>query len=65
VSTVFHALKSPTFLEENLIFYRRKPRPETECKECGYDLRASMEFGRCPECGTPIKTKESSIQSDM
>lgn len=23
------------------------------CERCGYDLRASYEFGRCPECGTP------------
>lgn len=22
------------------------------CHRCGYDLRASLEFGRCPECGT-------------
>lgn len=21
------------------------------CRFCGYDIRASMEFGRCPECG--------------
>lgn len=24
------------------------------CDQCGYDLRGSVEFGRCPECGTPI-----------
>lgn len=24
------------------------------CRKCGYDIRASREFGRCPECGTPI-----------
>ncbi len=23
------------------------------CEKCGYDLRASYQFGRCPECGTP------------
>jgi hypothetical protein len=23
------------------------------CEKCGYDLRASYEYGRCPECGTP------------
>lgn len=22
------------------------------CLRCGYDLRGSLEFGRCPECGT-------------
>lgn len=32
-----------------------KPPPDREglCEKCGYDLRASYEFGRCPECGTP------------
>ncbi len=32
-----------------------KPPPQNEgfCEKCGYDLRASYEFGRCPECGTP------------
>ena len=24
------------------------------CDVCGYDLRGSREFGRCPECGTAI-----------
>lgn len=24
------------------------------CHHCGYDLRASIEFGRCPECGRGI-----------
>lgn len=24
-----------------------------KCERCGYDLRASYEFGRCPECGMP------------
>jgi hypothetical protein len=23
------------------------------CENCGYDLRASYAFGRCPECGSP------------
>lgn len=30
------------------------PEPQTGlCERCGYDLRASYQFGRCPECGTP------------
>lgn len=24
----------------------------TTCLACGYDLRGSLDFGRCPECGT-------------
>lgn len=24
------------------------------CENCGYDIRASMQFGRCPECGRSI-----------
>lgn len=30
-----------------------KEYPEGHCQNCGYDLRASYEFGRCPECGAP------------
>jgi hypothetical protein len=33
---------------------RRLDSPDVGlCQKCGYDLRASYEFGRCPECGTP------------
>ncbi len=32
----------------------RPPEPAVgRCEKCGYNLRASYEFGRCPECGTP------------
>ncbi|MFN0138382.1 MAG: hypothetical protein ACKVS9_19940 [Phycisphaerae bacterium] len=27
-------------------------RPPRSCHTCGYDLRGSVEFGRCSECGT-------------
>ncbi len=35
---------------------RRRARRVVDgcCQRCGYDLRASIYFGRCPECGFPI-----------
>ncbi len=30
---------------------RREPEPH-KCAGCGYDLRGSLESGRCPECGS-------------
>lgn len=29
-------------------------RRRGRCQHCGYDLRGSIEMGRCPECGTPF-----------
>jgi hypothetical protein len=31
----------------------RRVRPGA-CVACGYDIRASLDYGRCPECGTSI-----------
>ena len=31
---------------------RRHRRKHGLCLRCGYDLRGSLEAGRCPECGT-------------
>jgi 4-hydroxybenzoate polyprenyltransferase len=31
----------------------RKLKPGA-CVRCGYDVRASLNYGRCPECGTSI-----------
>jgi len=38
-----------------LVFWACAHRDEVpECRHCGYDLRGSLEVGRCPECGTPF-----------
>lgn len=37
----------------NLLGRSKVDQPD-RCRKCGYDIRASGEFGRCPECGTPI-----------
>lgn len=34
-----------------------RPNPDS-CAKCGYDIRASRQFGRCPECGTPCRPAE-------
>jgi hypothetical protein len=34
--------------------WRGRQRSFYECSCCGYDLRGSLEVGRCPECGTPV-----------
>jgi hypothetical protein len=42
---------------------RRTARSRTArglCAGCGYDLRASREFGRCPECGRATGTEATS-----
>lgn len=36
-----------------------KRNPVEACAKCGYDLRGSLEFGRCPECGNPIPVEPS------
>lgn len=37
-----------------IIVPRRGRVAEYQCARCEYDLRGSMEAGRCPECGTRI-----------
>ena len=42
-----------------LVERRRRRRAETGlCQGCGYDLRASWQSGRCPECGRLITPAE-------
>ena len=38
---------------------RRRRRRRGLCVRCGYDLRASREAGRCPECGTPADSLQT------
>ena len=40
-----------TFVVVRLFGRRRQPG---RCIHCGYDISASLEFGRCPECGTEL-----------
>lgn len=51
---VFIGLWSPGLLYLWRRSVRREKREKGFCVVCGYDLRASYEFGRCPECGTQI-----------
>jgi hypothetical protein len=48
--------------------WRRALRVETGlrgcCHVCGYDLRGSLEFGRCPECGTAMRQSEREPRQD-
>lgn len=30
-----------------------------ECRACHYDLRGSLESGRCPECGRPFRINQN------
>lgn len=42
----------------------RLPEPAVDrCEKCGYDVRASYEFGRCPECGTPCSRPAPTIEA--
>jgi sterol desaturase/sphingolipid hydroxylase (fatty acid hydroxylase superfamily) len=34
----------------------RRLAGDQNCAVCGYDVRASRELGRCPECGSPISS---------
>jgi hypothetical protein len=37
-----------------LVMFAARPRPAGCCIACGYDVRASLELGRCPECGMAL-----------
>lgn len=42
----------PLFVHAVVAWRRRRRARAGLCLVCGYDLRASREFGRCPECGS-------------
>lgn len=58
--TLLHVTLGAYMLIVHLIqwWWVGKQYPEGHCRKCGYDLRASYEFGRCPECGTPCRCRE-------
>lgn len=37
-----------------VVLRRRRRRRAGLCAYCGYDVRASVQFQRCPECGIPL-----------
>lgn len=37
---------------------------EWSCPACGYDLRASVRAGSCPECGRPFTVEELEAIAD-
>ncbi len=44
------------------VSYKAFPPPQADpdrCRSCGYDVRASHQFGRCPECGAPTPTRSN------
>ncbi|HOW70889.1 MAG TPA: zinc ribbon domain-containing protein [Phycisphaerae bacterium] len=53
--TLLHITLGAYMLVVHLIqwWWVGKEYPKGHCRRCGYDLRASYEFGRCPECGAP------------
>ena len=42
------------FLLGTIAIHGARRWPENCCLACGYDLRGSLGFRRCPECGTPF-----------
>lgn len=53
---LFAGILTAVIVNAIIIMRRRKRRADGCCVQCGYDLRASGESGRCPECGTLIDT---------
>ncbi|MBP7933801.1 MAG: zinc ribbon domain-containing protein [Phycisphaerae bacterium] len=53
--TLLHITLGAYMLVVHLIqwWWVGKDYPKGHCRKCGYDLRASYQFGRCPECGAP------------
>lgn len=54
------ALAGATFVLASIFVHFRYPQvweAAGVCRHCGYDIRASLEFGRCPECGDMFDRK--------
>ncbi len=62
-SAVFHDRQAPMATVTVILLLGGRRRPG-RCRGCAYDITASLDFGRCSECGRCIANEES-VQPDV